>query len=391
MSYSRPSETRSVCWIKTDKSALSNLIRLLCEETRIVRLPPTRKVTSCISMITSRRLKERYVLSSQPFHMFDTHFCQGRKGRVLHIHQSFFAFLHNRDITENGGVFVTRARALASLAPKSNVFRPGTDTTKMNPELAGGASGGMVGSGNMGRGPRDRLVGANVQVIKGTYKGIIGIVKDTNGVMTRVELSTKNKVVSIERDKLKLRKCVMAVLIQDLHLTSFIVPMDRSSPSIMLVWVHHAAAPGQMVHRGPQTPMPTPPVAERRPAGVKTWVAHQILTTMVAPRRAGASQQGERRTHMQTAERRQLGTQAPARRTHTPRMAGRHLRGMPARGRPTRTPRQHGGERHQSRTHGEGALRQHDLQEDGVSQAGVLARQIIGYAHALNPPSDLSS
>lgn len=130
---------------------------------------------------------------------------QGRKGRVLHLHQSFFAFLHNRDVAENGGIFVTRARALASLVPKSSIIRPGVDTTKMNPDLAGGANGGMVGSGNMGRGPRDRVVGSNVTVVKGTYKGINGIVKDTNGAMARVELSTKNKVVTIEKDKLKLR------------------------------------------------------------------------------------------------------------------------------------------------------------------------------------------
>ncbi|KAI6123368.1 hypothetical protein EV401DRAFT_1277655 [Pisolithus croceorrhizus] len=43
---------------------------------------------------------------------------ENRKGRVLHIHQSFLAFLHNRDVPENGGVFVTRCRSLALLTPK---------------------------------------------------------------------------------------------------------------------------------------------------------------------------------------------------------------------------------------------------------------------------------
>ncbi|KIK19668.1 hypothetical protein PISMIDRAFT_107110, partial [Pisolithus microcarpus 441] len=43
---------------------------------------------------------------------------ENRKGRVLHIHQSFFAFLHNHDVPENGGVFVTHCHSLASLAPK---------------------------------------------------------------------------------------------------------------------------------------------------------------------------------------------------------------------------------------------------------------------------------
>ncbi|KAH0831224.1 hypothetical protein J3R83DRAFT_13804 [Lanmaoa asiatica] len=127
---------------------------------------------------------------------------EGRKGRVLHIHQSFFAFLHNRDIPENGGVFVTRARSLASLAPKGNLVKPGTDLGKMNPHVAGGAStGGMVGSA-MGRGPRDRDIGALVAVVKGPQKGYIGIIKDTNGLLARVELHTGNKVITIDKQKL---------------------------------------------------------------------------------------------------------------------------------------------------------------------------------------------
>jgi transcription elongation factor SPT5 len=126
---------------------------------------------------------------------------EGRKGRVLHVHQSFFAFVHNRELMENGGVFVTRARSLVSLAPKGNIIRPGTDLSKMNPALSGGVTGGMVGSG-MGRGPRDRLIGVLVTVIKGPQKGYIGLIKDTNGPTARVELNTNNKVITIEKEKL---------------------------------------------------------------------------------------------------------------------------------------------------------------------------------------------
>jgi transcription elongation factor SPT5 len=119
---------------------------------------------------------------------------------VLHVHQSFFAFLHNRDIVENGGVFVTRARSLASVTPKAAIRLGNTDLSKMNPAVAGG---GMVGSGNMGRGPRDKLIGARVVIVKGTHKGYIGIIKDVNGNICRVELNTGNKVISIDREKLK--------------------------------------------------------------------------------------------------------------------------------------------------------------------------------------------
>lgn len=132
---------------------------------------------------------------------------KGRKGRVLHTYQSFFAFLHNRDYNENGGVFVTRARSLVSLAPKGNAMKLGTtDLSKMNPAMTGGV-GGMVGSGNMGRGPRDRLIGVTVTVTKGPNKGYVGTIKDTNGPIARVELVTGNKVISIEKIKLMRRKC----------------------------------------------------------------------------------------------------------------------------------------------------------------------------------------
>ncbi|KAF7362025.1 Transcription elongation factor SPT5 [Mycena venus] len=130
---------------------------------------------------------------------------EGRKGRVLHIHQAFWAFLHNRDIVENGGVFVARARSLVSLAPKGNLAKaPGMDLSKMNPALVP-PTGGMVGSGNMGRGPRDRLIGVTVTIVKGPYKGYVGAIKDTNGPIARVELHTGNKVVPVDKEKLKRR------------------------------------------------------------------------------------------------------------------------------------------------------------------------------------------
>jgi transcription elongation factor SPT5 len=79
----------------------------------------------------------------------------------------------------------------------------------MNPALAGGAGGGMVGSGVMARGPRDRAVDRIVTVIKGPSKGLVGIIKDTNGLLARVELTTRNKIITIEKEKLKLRLYVL--------------------------------------------------------------------------------------------------------------------------------------------------------------------------------------
>lgn len=81
----------------------------------------------------------------------------------------------------------------------------GADLSKMNPAMIA-PTGGMVGSGNMGRGPRDRDIGMTVTVIKGAHKGYVGTIKDTNGLVARVELRTGNKVITIEKDKLMTKK-----------------------------------------------------------------------------------------------------------------------------------------------------------------------------------------
>lgn len=83
----------------------------------------------------------------------------------------------------------------------------GADLSKMNPATTGGAGmGGMVGSGLIGRGPRDRYIGIPITVIKGPNKGYIGTIKDTNGQLARVELNTNNKIISIDKEKIKWRK-----------------------------------------------------------------------------------------------------------------------------------------------------------------------------------------
>ena len=98
---------------------------------------------------------------------------------------------------------MTRARSLASLAPKGLPKVGALDLSKMNPAVAA-PQGGMVGS-QIGRGPRDRLIGVHVAIIKGPQKGYYGTIKDTNGNLARVELQTSNKVITIDKVKLKRR------------------------------------------------------------------------------------------------------------------------------------------------------------------------------------------
>lgn len=72
-------------------------------------------------------------------------------------------------------------------------------------------TGGMVGSGAMTRGPKDRHIGTTVTVVKGPHKGYVGTIKDTNGHIARVELRTGNKVIMIEKEKLYRRLYVISL------------------------------------------------------------------------------------------------------------------------------------------------------------------------------------
>ncbi|TIA89435.1 hypothetical protein E3P99_02087 [Wallemia hederae] len=126
-----------------------------------------------------------------------------RKGQVLHIHRSVFIFLYNREISENSGVFITRSTLLASVAPKT-LNNSSVDLSQMNPAMNSvnpvKEKGGMVGSQMLGKGMRDKLADIPVQIIRGSYKGMIGVVKGTNGNQIRIELTTNSKIISLEKE-----------------------------------------------------------------------------------------------------------------------------------------------------------------------------------------------
>lgn len=114
-----------------------------------------------------------------------------------------FAFLFDRKITENGGVFVAYARNLSSTAPKGMKAKPGTT---LNPELFGQAQQQQQQSGGGGR--PDGRIHRKVSVTRGAWKAYSGVVKDVTGGQARVELHTNSKVITISVDHLKEMLCV---------------------------------------------------------------------------------------------------------------------------------------------------------------------------------------
>jgi transcription elongation factor SPT5 len=128
---------------------------------------------------------------------------EGKSGKIIHIHRSFL-FLHSREQSENAGVFVARTTNVATVSAKGGrvVGAVGPDLNQMNPalkRLGNGANNAMPPPKSFGR---DRAVGQTVTIRKGPYKGLLGIVKETTDTHARVELHTKNKIVSVLKEYL---------------------------------------------------------------------------------------------------------------------------------------------------------------------------------------------
>lgn len=157
-----------------------------------------------------------------------------RQGMILHIHRAY-AFLYNRELNENLGVFVTRTANLATVAAKGGRIITGPELNKMNPAMQRKDGGMMPAPPVMRTGGYDRAIGQTVIVRQGPYKGLLGIIKDTTDVNARVELHSNLKTVSVEKSKLTFKTwshvCALLILGRKgiYHL--------KSSPAVVVVVV----------------------------------------------------------------------------------------------------------------------------------------------------------
>ena len=122
----------------------------------------------------------------------------GRDGKVLHVYRSMFAFLYNRSLSENEGVFVTSARNLVSKAPKNvtaQKFGMG-----LNPDLFQKAMPPPQAANSF---RPDGRIHRKVTITKGAYKGYAGVVKDVTAGKARVELHSIAKTVTVPVEQLK--------------------------------------------------------------------------------------------------------------------------------------------------------------------------------------------
>ncbi|XP_015790153.1 transcription elongation factor SPT5-like [Tetranychus urticae] len=132
----------------------------------------------------------------------------GRKGEIRHLYRNY-AFIHDRLLMENGGIFVCKTRniQLSGGSRSTSVVSTGRGPAPfMSPRLSSPAhSGGGKRPFGATKGGRDRsdldLIGKTIKIIQGPYKGHIGIVKDAMATTARVELHSTCQVINVDKSR----------------------------------------------------------------------------------------------------------------------------------------------------------------------------------------------
>jgi len=138
----------------------------------------------------------------------------GKDGEVKHLYRGN-CFIYNRKHIDSGGMFVARARHLSLAGSNSGAIA--SNIVPMSPRIAQSPQrndgGSTPGRGTPGKGPgasaqrsqRDtKMIGQTIRIIKGPYKGHIGIVRDATPNDCQIELhSDCFKHITVKKANLK--------------------------------------------------------------------------------------------------------------------------------------------------------------------------------------------
>lgn len=145
---------------------------------------------------------------------------KGKSAVVKHIYRSY-VFLHSKSVIEQGGMFVCKSRLMQVIGSSGNqnvatgfAAPGGLNAGFMSPRIASPQHptqkepGGMMPMGNSPFGGRDRqstaLFGKTIRIVKGPYKGHVGIVKDAKQGNARVELHSACTTITVQIGNIKL-------------------------------------------------------------------------------------------------------------------------------------------------------------------------------------------
>jgi len=161
-----------------------------------------------------------------------------RQGQIKHLYRHF-VFIYSRTLTENGGLFVSKARNLLLAGGQSKIsstalnpinapymsprvisspspHAPSSGSSSIHsnsPASTGGRTPTSTGGGGGGgtKTPfstlnnirRDTsLIGQTVRISQGPYKGYVGIVKDATESTCKIELHAKCQTITVDRNRI---------------------------------------------------------------------------------------------------------------------------------------------------------------------------------------------
>ncbi len=113
---------------------------------------------------------------------------KGKKGVIKNIFKNY-AFLYNQDFVSTHGIFVDKTENLEILGSEL-----------LNDYCSNG------GKVNFRKAPEmiTKNIGCLVRIIQGNWKGYIGVLKKANDKSVSVELTSKNKIITVGLDYIQL-------------------------------------------------------------------------------------------------------------------------------------------------------------------------------------------
>ncbi|KAI8591379.1 hypothetical protein BDZ88DRAFT_50734 [Geranomyces variabilis] len=124
-----------------------------------------------------------------------------KSGTVAHIFRQV-AFIKAKDTPEHGGFIVAKTQNCVATGIKRpmNSFQSTFGSAPRGGGFGGPPRSGGFGGGR-GRGNFHPIIGKTVTIAVGAFKGYVGIVKEVNDGMARVELHTASRVVTVDVNK----------------------------------------------------------------------------------------------------------------------------------------------------------------------------------------------
>lgn len=213
--------------IQLDNVTVGVIVRLEKEHFQVLNMKGQVVTVKPQSVVKKRDMKRTIALDSDqsPIQVKDHVICEGQRhsgiqGEIKHLYRNY-AFLHSRMVMENGGIFVCKTSDLKlsggkRAASSFSTIGSASPAPFMSPRITSPhhpSSGGPVGSsptnrgsfggGKGGRNKSDmQLIGKTIRINQGTYKGYIGIVKDSIESTCRVELHSSCQTITVDKSRI---------------------------------------------------------------------------------------------------------------------------------------------------------------------------------------------